>query len=62
MRSVYPQERSWLSIAHELGYFDQMHMIRDFQSLGGDAPNGVLDQLADGQPWSLAPDQVLELR
>jgi AraC-like DNA-binding protein len=54
--------RSWLSIAHEFDYFDQMHMVRDFQSLGGDAPNGVLDQLADGQPWSLAPDQLLELR
>ena len=32
-------ERSWLSIAHEFGYFDQMHMVRDFQRLGGDAPN-----------------------
>jgi hypothetical protein len=25
----------WMSIAHRLGYFDQMHMIRDFQGLGG---------------------------
>jgi AraC-like DNA-binding protein len=54
--------RSWLSIAHAFGYFDQMHMVRDFQSLGGGAPNCVLDQLADSQPWSLAPHKVLELR
>jgi hypothetical protein len=24
-----------MSVAHQLGYFDQMHMIRDFQSLAG---------------------------
>jgi AraC-like DNA-binding protein len=31
-------DRSWASVAHEWEYFDQMHMVRDFQSLGGDAP------------------------
>lgn len=61
MKRLFPGH-SWLSIAHEFGYFDQMHMIRDFQSLGGDAPNRVFDGLADSQPWSLAPHQVLELR
>jgi AraC-like DNA-binding protein len=54
--------RSWLSIAHALGYFDQMHMVRDFQLLGGNAPNGVLEQSGDIHPWSLAPHQELELR
>jgi transcriptional regulator GlxA family with amidase domain len=54
--------RSWLSVAHELGYFDQMHMIRDFQSLGGDAPSNVLDQSGDIQPWSLGPHHVLDLK
>jgi AraC-like DNA-binding protein len=54
--------RSWLSVAHEFGYFDQMHMVRDFQLLGGHAPNGVLEQGGDIQPWSLAPHQELELR
>jgi transcriptional regulator GlxA family with amidase domain len=61
MKRLFPGH-SWLSIAHEFGYFDQMHMIHDFQSLGGDAPNRVFDGLADSQPWSLAPHQVLELR
>lgn len=54
--------RSWLSIAHEFGYFDQMHMVRDFQLLGGHSPNEVLQQSGDIQPWSLASYQILELR
>ena len=58
-KRFFPQ-RTWLSIAHEFGYFDQMHMVRDFQILGGDAPSNLLDQSGDLQPWSLPP--VLELR
>jgi AraC-like DNA-binding protein len=54
--------RSWLSIAHELEYFDQMHMIRDFQRFGGGAPNGVLEEGGDIQPWSLAPYQDLDVK
>ncbi len=34
-------DRSWMSVAHRLGYFDQMHMIRDFQSLGGNLPGEI---------------------
>jgi AraC-like DNA-binding protein len=60
-KRFFPQ-RTWLSIAHEFGYFDQMHMVRDFQILGGDTPSNLLDQIGDIQPWSLAPLQVLELR
>jgi AraC-like DNA-binding protein len=45
--------RAWLSIAHEYGYFDQMHMIRDFQNLGGDTPGQILHQSGDLQPWSI---------
>ena len=46
-------QRSWMSVAYELGYFDQMHMIRDFQSLGGNTPTFLLQQMGDLQPWSL---------
>jgi AraC-like DNA-binding protein len=46
--------RSWMSVAHRLGYFDQMHMIRDFQSLGGNLPGEIFEQIGDYQPWSLA--------
>jgi AraC-like DNA-binding protein len=60
-KRLLPQH-TWLSIAHEFGYSDQMHMVRDFQILGGDAPSSLLEQSGDMQPWSLAPQQVLELR
>jgi AraC-like DNA-binding protein len=50
---------SWASIAHELGYFDQMHMVRDFQSLGGDAPREVLKQSGDIAPWSLGSPMTI---
>jgi AraC-like DNA-binding protein len=56
-KRFFPQ-RTWLSIAHEFGYFDQMHMVHDFQILGGDAPSNLLDQSGDLQPWSLPPLQV----
>jgi AraC-like DNA-binding protein len=48
---------SWLSVAHRLGYFDQMHMVRDFQSLGGSVPSAIFEQIGDYQPWSLAPPE-----
>ena len=47
-------ERSWLAIAHELGYFDQMHMVHDFKSLSGSAPGEVFQHSGDYQPWSLS--------
>lgn len=45
---------SWMNIAHQLGYFDQMHLVRDLQSLGGALPGVILAQIGDYQPWSLA--------
>jgi transcriptional regulator GlxA family with amidase domain len=47
-------QRSWMSVAHELDYFDQMHMIRDFRCLSGNAPSDLFQQIGDYQPWSLA--------
>lgn len=46
--------RSWITIAHEFGYHDQMHMIKDFQKLSGDSPCGILSQLGDMRPEALA--------
>jgi transcriptional regulator GlxA family with amidase domain len=37
--------RTWLGVAHEFGYFDQMHMIRDFKNLGGDPPSQLSEQI-----------------
>jgi len=46
--------RSWLEIAHDLDYHDQMHMIRDFQLLGGGTPNHILAQIGDTRPVALS--------
>ncbi len=37
----YPQ-KDWTSIAHEGGYFDQMHLIKDFKRFSGNAPSTFL--------------------
>jgi AraC-like DNA-binding protein len=46
--------RTWLTIAHDFGYHDQMHMIRDFEGLGGASPEHVLADLGDTRPPALA--------
>ncbi len=28
----------WLDVAHDLGYFDQMHMVKEFRAFGGEVP------------------------
>jgi AraC-like DNA-binding protein len=42
--------RSWLIIAHDLGYHDQMHMIHDFHELAGAAPTEILAKIRDARP------------
>ncbi len=42
--------RPWLSVAHDLGYHDQMHMVHDFHELAGAAPNQVLATIRDARP------------
>jgi AraC-like DNA-binding protein len=32
----------WTHIAHDLGYHDQMHMVRDFRQLSGSTPSDLL--------------------
>lgn len=36
---------SWINIAHEAGYYDQMHMIRDFKVFAGVNPSVIEQQL-----------------
>ena len=43
----------WLDVAHDLGYFDQMHMVKEFRGFGGEAPNRLLQSCGDYQPWSI---------
>ena len=37
--------KSWTDVAHELGYFDQMHMVHDFREFTGESPTETLRQL-----------------
>jgi AraC-like DNA-binding protein len=46
--------RSWLEIAHDIHYHDQMHMIHDFKELAGDTPSRVFPGIGDLRPTALA--------
>jgi AraC-like DNA-binding protein len=37
--------RNWADVASESGYFDQMHLLRDFRSLAGESPVSFLSRL-----------------
>jgi len=50
--------RTWLEIAHSLRYHDQMHMIHDFQLLGGDTPRQLLSNIGDARPSALSPGEL----
>jgi AraC-like DNA-binding protein len=40
---------SWINIAHQCGYFDQMHLIRDFQEFAGVNPSAIESELLESQ-------------
>ena len=40
--------RPWGTIAHDLRYSDQMHMVHDFQDLSGETPSAALAHVAYG--------------
>ncbi len=44
LRESYPQ-LNWTSIAYEAGYYDQMHMIKDFKIFAGVNPSVIEKQL-----------------
>jgi AraC-like DNA-binding protein len=37
--------KSWTDVAHESGYYDQMHMVHDFAEFMGTSPTVALTQL-----------------
>jgi AraC-like DNA-binding protein len=37
--------KSWTDVAHEFGYYDQMHMVHDFGEFTGTTPTETLTQL-----------------
>ena len=44
LHEAFPQ-LSWIDIAHQAGYYDQMHMIRDFKVFAGVNPSVIEQQL-----------------
>jgi AraC-like DNA-binding protein len=53
---VAPQ-RTWLDIAHSFGYYDQMHMIHDFEKLGRAAPTELIARMGDVRPPALVTEE-----
>jgi len=47
LRCARGGSRTWSDIAHACGYYDQSHLIRDFQRYAGRAPDSLL---RDGRP------------
>jgi transcriptional regulator GlxA family with amidase domain len=50
--------RSWISIAHELQFHDQMHLVHDFRKITGSAPTEVLSVLGDSRPVARDPELI----
>lgn len=50
-KEEHPKE-SWTGIAHQFGYFDQMHLIRDFKEFTGVTPSIIVNELSK-TPYSL---------
>jgi AraC-like DNA-binding protein len=43
----------WADLANQYGYYDQMHMIKDFQKLSGLTPEHLMSQIGDQRPPDL---------
>ncbi len=45
--------RLWTDIAYEFGYYDQMHMVRDFARFAGESPTMFARRLSGmAEPWA----------
>lgn len=52
---VAAPQRTWLDIAHSFGYYDQMHMVHDFEILGRSCPTQLISEIGDSRPPALTP-------
>lgn len=57
MREMQPSV-SWTHIAHSAGYFDQMHLIKDFKTFAGVTPR-IMEEQINAAPWRLQAGQIL---
>ncbi|WP_269936629.1 helix-turn-helix domain-containing protein [Arthrobacter sp. HY1533] len=47
-------EKSWLDIAVNAGYHDQMHLVHEFETFCGLPPTATMGRLGDSRPAALA--------
>jgi methylphosphotriester-DNA--protein-cysteine methyltransferase len=47
-------DRSWVDIAIDSGYYDQMHLVHEFQAFCGLSPTITVERLGDSRPTALA--------
>jgi AraC-like DNA-binding protein len=52
-RAANDKRVTWTEIAHASGYYDQMHLIRDFRLMGGATPTALTRQLQSHHGTSL---------
>lgn len=57
MKEIDPN-LSWTSLAHDCGYFDQMHMIRDFKEFTGITPT-TMDHVLKQSVHRLQTDLII---
>jgi AraC-like DNA-binding protein len=44
-RKARSSTKSWTDVAHEFGYYDQMHMVHEFEQFSGETPTNTLTQV-----------------
>jgi len=45
--------KSWTDIAHAFGYYDQMHLIHDFERFSGETPGYLLTEVEQAHRASI---------
>jgi AraC-like DNA-binding protein len=61
LQAVSGGGRDWAGLALDHGYFDQPHLIRDFQELAGESPARLLARMGELGRRFIAPERLAAL-